>query len=156
MGKAAWQLSAGLYATTGALDIFKGFNLYLIYLAFIAAYHVISSISALGPKTAGLLALCIAANPLALAQITSNYVDGLFASYLAIYLLQCLDFAYRSDRHALRRALFILPVILNLKLTAVAYVPPLTLVFLLLYIVRHRQRWLRPVFAGALDVGVGV
>lgn len=154
--KAAWYLSAGLYAFTGALDVLKGFNLYLLCLAFIAAYHVIASISALDRKTAGLLAICIAANPVALAQVTSNYIDGLFASYLTIYLLQLLDFAHRADRRALYRALIILPVILNIKLTAVAYVPVLTAAFLVLYIWRHHERWLRPALAlgtvGALSI----
>ena len=142
--KAAWTLSAGLYAATSKLEILKGFNFYLICLAGVAAYHVGARMLVTGGKTIVLLAVCIAANPVAMAQITSNYIDGLFASYLSIYVLQLLDFSLRSDRQALRRALIILPVLLNIKLTAVVYVPIMTIALLTAYVWYQRRGWLKP------------
>lgn len=145
--KAVWYISAGFYAFFGQLETLKSFNFYMIYLVFVSAYVFARSLSGVSQRLAGTIAVCFSANPVALAQITSGYIDGIFASYLSVYLLQLLDFSYNFRRPAFRRALLILPVLLNIKLSAIAYVPILTLGFIVLYALRQRRSWVRISFA---------
>ena len=87
--KAPWTISACLYATTGAIEYAKFYQLILLAASFFLSLHFTLRWFSFSLVSASLLSFVIAFSPVVVGQSLSFYVDGQLAvfSLLALYFI---------------------------------------------------------------------
>ena len=87
--KAPWTISACLYATTGAIEYAKFYQLVLLAASFFFSIHYTLRWFSFSLVSASLLSFVIAFSPVVVGQSLSFYVDGQLAvfSLLALYFI---------------------------------------------------------------------
>jgi hypothetical protein len=131
--KAQWLLSAGFYSLFGNIEVGKSVNILLTILAFIVAYEFSVNLFEGKRLISAAFATVFAANPVAMAQMFSGYMDGLLASSLTIYLLSLVGYFLFSRKKWLYQSLLILPYLVSLKFTGLAYAVILTAIIALIF-----------------------
>jgi hypothetical protein len=87
--KGAWIVAASLLSLTGQIEAGKGIAYLLMLCVALVAYQVLRELRPQHPRTAWLLALLLAFNPIACYQIQTYYVDSQLASLLSLFVLLC-------------------------------------------------------------------
>ncbi|HEY3445906.1 MAG TPA: hypothetical protein VGK67_06045 [Myxococcales bacterium] len=118
--KGAWTLEAGLYGLFQRLEAAKGPNLLLLVSAGLLAYE---ALRALGVRRRIAIpgAALLAANPVALYQSLSFYVDGQVGSTVLALLSSLVLVRQRSDRLAELTAAGTAVYLVNIKFTGIAF-----------------------------------
>jgi hypothetical protein len=98
----------------------------------------------------------IAANPVALAQVSCGYVDGLLASSMTVYAILVIDFLLFSNEKGLIRGCLLLPYLVNIKFTGLVYPAVFTAVLCLAWIVMRSTRSRSLVLASTLSFAASV
>lgn len=119
--KGPWYFGAALYRLTGSIESGKAINWLMLAAAACLSLAFFLRQPWLGGWQAALIGLMLAANPVALSQIFSYYIDGLVASAL---LITVLALALYRESEPLSGALGLsaaMVIGLNIKFTASAY-----------------------------------
>jgi hypothetical protein len=87
--KGAWIIGAAMYRLTGQIESAKFANLLLIFAAFCVALAVFAGFSRKLSAWPVAMAALVAANPVAVCQVFTFYVDGQMASLLACLAALC-------------------------------------------------------------------
>lgn len=119
--KAAWIASASLYALTGDFETGKCAQLLTLVAAWIAGVRLLWDLSRVPRGVSLAVGSALAANPIAIEQLPSAYVDGWLASALLLFSLLLLDFVIHRRRRSLALAALALPLPVNLKFTGLLY-----------------------------------
>ncbi len=119
--KGPWMDYAALYALIGRIEPAKGINLALIVAAFLACFHTLRRLTPIPVVASLVLSALAAANPVAISQSLTFYVDGQLASLLLVSA--CLGaLLVREPDPAVRLALGVaVALMVNVKLTALVY-----------------------------------
>jgi hypothetical protein len=118
--KGAWIAQAALFAATGHLESAKGIQLLLLAAGGLLLYAALRTHGApAAPALVG--SLLAAANPVALAQSFSFYVDGMVASLLTILVALAALLWHRPQWALLLATGAALVLLPNLKFTGVVY-----------------------------------
>ncbi len=138
--KGAWIVAAAIYRTTGHVETGKAINLFLLLATAGLAVGTLVPLFPRRPVTAIGLALLVAANPVALAQAFSFYVDGALASTLTALFLVLWRARQRADAatDAALAALILLAV--NLKFTGAVFAPLIVAAFWAAFLRGRRAR----------------
>lgn len=120
--KGPWLSAASVYALTGRVEQAKGFNALLIVAAFLLVLETVRSVTKLPLATSVLVSGLAAANPVAVTQALSFYVDGQLASYLLMLTCAALLVTFRPSRITKATFALLLVAAVNVKLTALVYV----------------------------------
>jgi hypothetical protein len=83
---ASWMNASAVYMLAGSVESAKAWNFVLIAAAAMMAWTLLRRIGAFGARAAALLAIVAAANPVAVSQGLSLYVDGALYSFLLILI----------------------------------------------------------------------
>lgn len=151
--KAIWVIAAAVFALTGSIESAMGLHTLLMLVAGLLLLAGLLRCAALPTWAAALLALVAAANPVALYQSLSFYVDGPLASLLVACagLMLLLINAPRTRQLWLLGAVIVL--LINVKHTGIAY-GGLFVLALLFAVWRLRPDWLKRAFLAAAIGGV--
>lgn len=119
--KGVWLYQAALFKFTGKMEMSKVFHLWLMVGAFFMVWSFLLRFEGLPSSFSFLLSLLAACNPVSIYQSQSFYLDGQLMSFLIMETV-ALGYIYLQGR-AYHYALlfFLLPLIVNAKLTAGAY-----------------------------------
>lgn len=112
--KSAWVVEGLIAGTTGSLEAAKGIHITMIIGAFALWYAAVSSIGT-GRRWAVVCSFLIAANPIAINQSLTFYVDGLVASTFSVVLAAALLWWLTNDRVWLPLVALGLAFLANLK-----------------------------------------
>ncbi len=114
--KAAWVMQAILFQATGSLEATKGIQLLVLLAAALVVF------AALGQsRRAALAAAVVAANPVALVQAFSFYVDGMSASLMTAFIAASWLWLRRPGLAPALAAAGSLVLLVNLKFTGLVY-----------------------------------
>ncbi|HEY9249759.1 MAG TPA: hypothetical protein VIO38_11530, partial [Rariglobus sp.] len=120
--KASWICGAQLTALTGRLECSKAVNLLALVAAGCVAWRFLHPRLPQHPRVAVLASILVALNPVAVAQCTTFYVDGLLASLLTILLLDLAGLVADGRSRADWFEIAVCSVLLaNLKFTGLVY-----------------------------------
>ncbi len=152
--KGPWVIAAAMYRLTGHIESGKFANIPLIVAAFLLA---LAAFARLGKKLSAwsaAMALLVAANPVALCQILTFYVDGQMASLLACLAALCFlsvtDGGPWVDLLMFEAAV----LLILLKFTGLVYVIMIFAGFFLLLLWQKRP-WRQFALVAFLAVGLG-
>lgn len=151
--KGAWIVAAAIYRATGHIETAKAINLLLLLATGALALGTTASLFPRRPATAIGLALLATANPVALAQVFSFYVDGALASTVTALFLVLLRARQRVNRATYAALASLILIAVNLKFTGVIFAPLIVLAFLTV-LPRGKRALLAAVAAGAFGVAV--
>lgn len=112
--KSAWVVESLVFLGTGSLEAAKGVHITMIIGAFALWYAGASSFG-MGRRWAVVCSFLIAANPIAINQCLTFYVDGLVASTFSVVLAAALLWWLTSDRVWLALVALGLAFLANLK-----------------------------------------
>lgn len=112
--KSAWVVESLVFLGTGSLEAAKGIHITLIIGAFALWYAAVSSLG-MGRRWAVVCAFLIAANPIAINQSLTFYVDGLVASTFSVVLAAALLWWLTNHREWLSLVALGLAFLANLK-----------------------------------------
>jgi len=137
--KATWYFAAVVARATGDYQCGKSYHMLLAFVVFFYAYDFFRRRQLAGARPL-LLAAAAAANPVAINQMFSYYVDGALGSLLTLLIFSILNLIrapVKADRivFVMAGCLFI-----NVKLSAIAYMAALCLVALCFLLYRSRQQ----------------
>ena len=119
--KLTWYFAAAVAKTTGSFALGKSYTLLLVLSCWVYAWRWLRRTGA-GHGSALLAAIAIAANPVAMSQCVSMYLDGAVASLVTIVLLACATIAFNTVRKLDTWVLVSASVMLvSIKFTGVAY-----------------------------------
>ena len=125
--KAPWTISACLYATTGAIEYAKFYQLVLLAASFFFSIHYTLRWFPLSVVSASLLSFVIAFSPVVVGQSLSFYVDGQVAIFTLLTLYFVCDWITNFEKKVLLVLLGLCLIYLaNIKFTGLIY----SLVFL--------------------------
>jgi hypothetical protein len=119
--KGAWVVEAAVYRFTGRLETAKALQLLALAGAFLAVLGALREVVGLARAAALGVAAVVALNPVALSQVFTFYVDGVVASSLAAFAALALLAVLRRDRLALLGLTLVTLLLVNAKLTGLAY-----------------------------------
>jgi hypothetical protein len=119
--KGPWIVAASLYKITNNIEMSKVFNWMFILASFALTLWILLSFKWLNSIVSILISLLVAFNPVSIYQSLSFYVDGQLSS-LIICLVVALIGVFLSKKGSLLALFLIIPVLMNVKLTAIAYV----------------------------------
>jgi len=137
--KGQWYIAAGLYSFSGNIEAGKSLNLLMLILCFIVSYELVVKVLQ-GRRVVSLIsAIAMTANPVAVAQLFSGYLDGLLASVFTIYAILLIDYLIYSQKKRLYQAALILPYLINIKFTGLVYSAVFTSLFVLVFVLWRRK-----------------
>ncbi len=139
---ASWLYGAAAVAATGRLETGKAFSAVLMAAAFFLAWAALLDLRRLPAWVAFLLALLLAANPVALTQALNFQHDGDLASALLAVAATGLLLVRRGSRSALAAFLMAATLGVGIKLTGVPFVAIAVAALGTAHFVLHR-RWPR-------------
>ena len=152
--KGPWILAATMYRLTGHIEAGKFTNLILVCAAFLLALAVLSRFRDKPNFWPLTMAALVAANPVALCQLSTFYVDGQMASLLACLVALC--FLARADGNSwVYLVLFESAVLaIEVKFTGPVYVAMLFAGFIALLVWKKRPSR-KPLAVALLALGLG-
>jgi len=118
--KGAWIVGAAIYRGTGLLEAAKLLNLLFMWAVYIVAAQA-GRQAGLGPLLSRAAAVAVAANPIALYQATSFFIDGQVASLYTLLLLLSIEHFRRPDTRLLGQIAAIVVLLAELKFTGLVY-----------------------------------
>jgi hypothetical protein len=125
--KAPWTISACVYATTGAIEYAKFYQLVLLGASFFLSVHFTLRWFSLSVVSASLLSFVITFSPVVVGQSLSFYVDGQFAVFTLLTLYFICDWITNfEEKVPLVLLSLCLIYFINIKFTGLVY----SLVFL--------------------------
>ena len=125
--KAPWTISACVYATTGAIEYAKFYQLVLLGASFFLSVHFTLRWFSLSVVSASLLSFVITFSPVVVGQSLSFYVDGQFAVFTLLTLYFICDWITDFEKKVPFILLSLcLIYFINIKFTGLVY----SLVFL--------------------------
>jgi hypothetical protein len=125
--KAPWTISACVYATTGAIEYAKFYQLVLLGASFFLSVHFALRWFSLSLVSASLLSFVITFSPVVVGQSLSFYVDGQFAVFTLLTLYFICDWITNFEKKVPFVLLSLcLIYFINIKFTGLVY----SLVFL--------------------------
>jgi hypothetical protein len=130
--KAQWYISAEFYSLFRNLDVGKSMNVLMLFLCFLVAYEIAASLLPKQRIIGLAVAICVALNPVAVAQLFSGTVDGILSSAISIIVLLLVNFLFTREKRHFHKAMFMTVYFVNLKYTGLIYA--LILVFLIVTI----------------------
>ena len=98
--KSAWIMGACIYKASGQIESAKLINFITIFCVFFYSYHVFSSFFKKHIFYSIGFSLLVSLNPVAVAQLLSNYVDGIIAGMLSLITLALLNLEFQNGRLA--------------------------------------------------------
>lgn len=137
--KAQWLIAAVMYKSLGHIEAGNAINVLMLLAALLYSNQVLGELPGLGAAWRRGLAFVIAFNPVTIAQLYTSYIDGLIASMLTIYVLSLSQYLVTCRMRALLPAMLVLPYLINLKFSALAYAAFLGVGFAVAYLVYHRR-----------------
>jgi hypothetical protein len=140
--KAHWVIAASIYQAGSDLESAKLLHLLLAACAFLVLFGALARIPRFPSWAAILVAAAAALNPVVIYQSMSFYVDGLLSSLLSISIGLIVLLLVDAKRAHLLLLLTTLILIINTKLTGVAFAGILAGNFLLLLFRNQRLRFL--------------
>ncbi len=152
--KGPWIIAAAMYRLTGRIETGKFANILLICVAFSMALAVFAGSRKKLSAWPVAMAVLVAANPVALCQVCTFYVDGQMASLLACLAALC--FLCAADGNPWVSLLLMEAAVLTVqvKFTGLVYVTILLAGFLAL--LAWQKRPLRkPLYMALLALGLG-
>jgi hypothetical protein len=153
--KGPWIIAAAMYRLTGRIESGKFANILLVAAAFCMALAVFAG-SRKTKLSAGpvVMAVLVAANPVALCQLFTFYVDGQMASLLACLAALCFLSVADSNLWVNLLLLEAAVLIIQVKFTGLVYVTILLAGFIAL--LAWRKRPLRkPIYTAVLTLELG-
>ncbi len=152
--KGPWIVAASMYRLTGRIETGKFANSLLVGAAFLMALAVLAGFRKKLGAWPVAMAVLVAANPVALCQMCTFYVDGQVASLFVCLAALC--FLSAADSHPwvnlLRFEAAIL--IIQLKFTGLVYVTVLFAGFLAM-LAWQKRPWRKPFSRAVLALGIG-
>ena len=136
--KAAWIIEAMVYRATGALEAAKGVNLAAVCAAFLLLWPSLESLGVARGR-AVLVAMLAAANPVALTQLASFYVDGLVASSVVIVVALAILWVRTGDSRWAPALGLMAAFLSNLKFPGVVYAVFIAIATAVWVWTRHRS-----------------
>lgn len=127
--KGPWVVSAALYSTLGNFEATKLFTPAFMVAAGVVVHDFLARATGLSLHKRLLLSAIAAANPIALTQIGSFYVDGQHASLLTVLVFSLLSYDRFRDRLSLTLISLTVVLLINLKFTGLVYAGVLALAF---------------------------
>ncbi|GAB4143724.1 MAG: hypothetical protein OHK0017_01450 [Patescibacteria group bacterium] len=142
--KMPWLLSVSVYNLTSNIEAGKIFGILFLLASFCFAVAALIEFKRWSLGATILFALLLAFNPVSLYQSSMFYVDGQLASLMLI-LLSCLCLVFLKSKWVLGYLLTCIAgiLIINIKLTAVAYLTVLLLAAFILILVTRNWRVLK-------------
>jgi len=119
--KGAWLVSAATYDLLGDFEGGKFLNLWTLLALYLSAHLLFSRFPGLSRTQRTLFSLAIAANPVALSELGSAYVDVLLVNYLGIFVLAVLDALLFGTPGRPLLSASSLVLLVNLKFTGLAF-----------------------------------
>jgi hypothetical protein len=165
--KGTWYFAASVYELTGNIEAGKAYTLLVMAITFCVYYDCLRMKfgSTLRPIIVSLFA---AANPIAVAQFQSYYVDGLVScAILSVFLLfaTMMNREYSGDRGLiLLCAVCLILIGCNVKFSSALFLGSVTVCFFVIYMIyfmRGRVDFIKPsklflLFAGSAIVAIPV
>lgn len=153
--KGPWIIAASMYRLTGRIESGKFATLLLMVAAFCLTFALFNGTRKEFAARPLVMAAWVAANPVALCQVLTFYVDGQMASLLVCLAVLCYLTAVENNPW-LEWLLFVSAVLLiQVKFTGVVYVTMLFAGYLLL-LAWQRRLARRHVYAALLALGLGI
>ena len=131
--KAQWYISAEFYSLTGNLDAGKCVNFLMLFLSALVGYEIALSLLPDRRALSLMAAVAIAANPVAVAQLFSGYIDGILSSTFSVFVLLLIGYLISQETKFLHQSMLILMYLANLKFTGFLYAAVFT-IFLAIFI----------------------
>jgi len=152
--KGPWIVAASMYRLTGRIESGKFANLLLMCAAFFLALAVFAGSGKKLSAWPVAMAVLVAANPVAVCQIFTFYVDGQMASLLVCLAALCFLSATASNPWVNLLLLEAAVLIIQVKFTGLVYVTILFAGFLAL-LAWQKRPWRKPFYMAALALGLG-
>jgi hypothetical protein len=130
--KAQWYISAEFYSLFGNLDVGKCMNLLMLVLCSLVAYEIARSLLPDRRVLSLMVAMGVAANPVAVAQLFSGTVDGILSSTLSIFILLLIGYFSSREKKYIHQAMLIMIFNVNLKFTGLIYATFFTMLIVLI------------------------
>jgi hypothetical protein len=152
--KGPWIIGAAMYRLTGRIETGKFANLLLVGAAFLMALAVFAGSRKKLTAWSVTMAVLVAANPVALCQVFTFYVDGQMASLLVCLAALC--YLWVADGNAWVDLLMLetAVLIILLKFTGLVYVTVFFAGFLAL-LAGQKRASRKPLFTALLALGLG-
>jgi hypothetical protein len=159
--KAMEYAAAAFYKATGLLEHGKLFNLLMIGSSFLLSFAALLAFSPDKRRSACLVALLLALNPVSVYQALTYYVDGLLASFLLCMLALAALLFKRADRMLAAGFAAAMLFLINIKFTALGYAGIFCIALLIALYMSQQFQWMKKMFgwmaigglAGVLLVG---
>ena len=152
--KGSWTIEASMYRLTGHIETGKFANLLLIFAAFSLALAAFAGSKRKPGAWPVAMAALAAANPVALCQIFTFYVDGQMASLLVCLAALCFLSAVAGNAWVDLLWFEAAILIIQVKFTGLVYVAVLFAGYLAL-LVWQKRPWRKPFSRVVLALGLG-
>ncbi len=120
--KAPWTINACVYATTGAIEYAKFYQLVLLFASFFLSLHYLLRWFPLSILSAFLLSFVVAFSPVVVGQTLSFYVDGQLAVFTLLTLYFICDWVANLEKKVPLLLLGLCLIYLaNIKFTGLIY-----------------------------------
>ena len=120
--KAPWTINACVYATTGAIEYAKFYQLVLLFASFFLSLHFLLRWFPLSILSAFLLSFVVAFSPVVVGQTLSFYVDGQLAVFTLLTLYFICDWVANLEKKVPLLLLGLCLIYLaNIKFTGLIY-----------------------------------
>jgi hypothetical protein len=135
--KAPWTINACVYATTGAIEYAKFYQLVLLFASFFLSLHYLLRWFPLSILSAFLLSFVVAFSPVVVGQTHSFYVDGQLAVFTLLTLYFICDWVANLEKKVPLLLLGLCLIYLaNIKFTGLIY----SMIFLFLRLLGYFGR----------------
>ena len=152
--KGAWLSAAALARVTGSLEAGKAFTLLLLLASFALVAGAVALRRGRLSRRDAVLALLVAANPVAVKNVFTHMTDGQLAALLACLAAYLLVLRDRRDAAVLAGLVFALVAAVNAKFTGLVFATLVCAGGLAWHAWRGRP-WRRPALAAAAGLAVG-
>ena len=154
--KAAWMFSASIYSHVQSIDAGQALGWLLLPAPLGPTYLFMRVLLRCSKRTAVVGSLVVAANPVALYQLTTGYIDGCVASLLPAVLFSAITAIYKPHRAALLIAAVGSSLLIGLKFTGLVYVLVIWFFAAAGLMAGRRRLFSRPLAVGALAIVLGL
>ncbi|MCB9397527.1 MAG: hypothetical protein H6510_06925 [Acidobacteria bacterium] len=149
--KSYWFLGSSFYAFFGRLEATKMVNFYCLWLVWASAYKTLKTMfPERSPLWWSAFALLLAANPVALSQLFSSYLDGCLGCLVSVFLMGLYRFWVTEKKQDLMTAVWVLPLLINIKFSGLLF----AVVGCAVFLVTHGLSFRRLPFRPALPLGL--
>jgi hypothetical protein len=152
--KGSWIIAASMYLITGRIETGKFANLLLICAAFCMALAAFAGSRKKLSAWPVAVALLVAANPVALCQLCTFYVDGQVASLFVCLAALCFLIASRGNPWVNWLLFAAAVLIIQVKFTGPVYATILFAGFFAL-LAWQKRPWRKPLYVALLALGLG-